>query len=142
GFEVGKEDGIFGARTSDAVAEFQLNVGEPPDGIVGPGTLAALERLRPAVAGPSRAVVREAEDVSRLERSLAGSRSAEPNPPSSAVGTSAPRPAIALSRPTRSARTCACPSTSTRATRAPRAPRASTTGPRPPTRPPAGCSPS
>src|SRR5581483_6217747 len=74
GFEVGKEDGIFGARTSDAVAEFQLNVGEPPDGIVGPGTLAALERLRPAVAGPSRAVVREAEDVSRLERSLAGSR--------------------------------------------------------------------
>ena len=35
GFEVGKEDGIFGRRTQAAVVDFQRNVGEGADGIVG-----------------------------------------------------------------------------------------------------------
>lgn len=76
GFDAGRKDGIFGPRTSDAVIEFQRNVGESPDGIVGPGTIEALERLRPSVGGPSRAVVREAEDVRRIEEehTLVGSR--------------------------------------------------------------------
>lgn len=73
GFDVGKEDGIFGGQTHVAVAEFQRNVGEKTDGIVGPGTVDALERLRPTVEGPSRAVVREAEDVRSMQRSLLGS---------------------------------------------------------------------
>jgi N-acetylmuramoyl-L-alanine amidase len=70
GFDVGKEDGIFGQATQDAVAEFQTNVGEQPDGIVGPGSIDALERIRPAAEGPSRAVVREAESIRNLHRSL------------------------------------------------------------------------
>ncbi|MEW6059608.1 MAG: N-acetylmuramoyl-L-alanine amidase [Actinomycetota bacterium] len=74
GFDVGKEDGIFGQGTHDAVAEFQMNVGEQPDGIVGPGSVNALERIRLAANGPSRAVVRETEDIRQLHRSLSGSR--------------------------------------------------------------------
>jgi N-acetylmuramoyl-L-alanine amidase len=76
GFDAGREDGIFGARTGDALVEFQRNVGEQGDGILGPGTIESIERLRPAVAGPSRAVVREAEDVRRIEeeQTLVGSR--------------------------------------------------------------------
>ena len=61
GFDAGKEDGSFGARTDRAVREFQRNVGEDPDGIVGNETLTVLERMRPSESGPSRAVVRETE---------------------------------------------------------------------------------
>jgi N-acetylmuramoyl-L-alanine amidase len=68
GFDAGREDGIFGPRTAAAVAEFQHNVGSASDGIVGPDTIGSIERLRPAVEGPSRAVVREAEDVRRIEK--------------------------------------------------------------------------
>ena len=76
GFDAGREDGIFGARTEGAIVEFQRNVGENADGIVGPGTTQAIDRFRPAVEGPSRAVVREKEDVRRIEeeQTLAGSR--------------------------------------------------------------------
>jgi N-acetylmuramoyl-L-alanine amidase len=75
GFDAGREDGIFGSRTAAAVAEFQHNVGSTPDGIVGPDTIGSIERLRPAVGGPSRAMVREAEDVRRIgeEQTLVGS---------------------------------------------------------------------
>ena len=75
GFDAGREDGIFGSRTATAVAEFQHNVGSSPDGIVGPDTIGSIERLRPAVEGPSRAMVREAEDVRRIEeeQTLVGS---------------------------------------------------------------------
>jgi N-acetylmuramoyl-L-alanine amidase len=59
GFDVGKEDGIFGPRTHAAVLDFQRNTGAEADGIVGLGTVRALAGLRPAVPGPSRAVVRE-----------------------------------------------------------------------------------
>lgn len=59
GFDVGKEDGIFGPRTHAAVLDFQRNTGAEADGIVGLGTVRALAGLRPSVPGPSRAVVRE-----------------------------------------------------------------------------------
>lgn len=72
GFDAGREDGILGEVTDRAVREFQRNVGRAQDGIVGPETHAALERLRPSLEGPGRAVVREAEDVSRLRATLAG----------------------------------------------------------------------
>ena len=72
GFDAGKEDGGFGPRTDRAVREFQRNVGEEPDGIVGIETLATLERMRPPAQGPSRAVVREAESVRAMQSSLDG----------------------------------------------------------------------
>lgn len=74
GFDAGREDGILGERTDRAVREFQRNVGREPDGIVGPETVQAVERLRPPVDGPSRAVVREEEAVSRMNSSVQGAR--------------------------------------------------------------------
>lgn len=46
GFACGAPDGIFGAYTERAVGEFQSNVGLPHDGIAGPETVRAIERLR------------------------------------------------------------------------------------------------
>lgn len=63
GFDPGREDGIFGERTAQAVREFQRNVGLSPDGIVGATTLQALGRLRPPGPGPGRTAVREEESV-------------------------------------------------------------------------------
>lgn len=61
GFDVGKEDGLYGPTTDRALREFQRNVGDDDDGIVGPHTLLTLERMRPQ--GMSRAVVRELETI-------------------------------------------------------------------------------
>lgn len=72
GFDAGKEDGLFGPRTDQAVREFQRNVAQPPDGLVGPATVTALERLRPTLSGPSRAVVREEESLRHIGSGLAG----------------------------------------------------------------------
>jgi N-acetylmuramoyl-L-alanine amidase len=73
GFDTGREDGIFGERADLAVRDFQRNVGLVPDGIVGPVTLDALMRLRPVGPGPGRAMVREAEVISRMSATLDGS---------------------------------------------------------------------
>lgn len=73
GFDVGKEDGIFGARTAQAVREFQRNVGAKDDGIVGLDTVRTLERMRPALEGPGRALVREGETARSMGASLPGS---------------------------------------------------------------------
>jgi len=45
GFDTGRVDGIFGDRTSRALAEFQRNAGLPVDGIAGVVTLGELIRL-------------------------------------------------------------------------------------------------
>lgn len=45
GFACGEPDGIFGAYTERAVGEFQANVGLRVDGIAGPETIRAIERL-------------------------------------------------------------------------------------------------
>jgi N-acetylmuramoyl-L-alanine amidase len=73
GFDAGRQDGIFGSRTARAVREYQRNVAAKDDGIVGLDTVRSLERMRPTLEGPSRAVVREAEAASRMGESLAGS---------------------------------------------------------------------
>jgi N-acetylmuramoyl-L-alanine amidase len=63
GFDSGKEDGFYGPRTDAALRLFQRNVGDEPDGIVGPHTLSVLRRMRPLEAVPSRALVREREEL-------------------------------------------------------------------------------
>jgi N-acetylmuramoyl-L-alanine amidase len=72
GFDAGKEDGIFGRRTDEGVREFQRNLGDRVDGIVGLDTVRSLERMRPAVGGPGLAVVREEEAVRSMGASLEG----------------------------------------------------------------------
>ena len=63
GFDSGKEDGFHGPRTDGALRVFQRNVGDESDGIVGPHTLSVLRRMRPLDAVPSRALVREREEL-------------------------------------------------------------------------------
>jgi N-acetylmuramoyl-L-alanine amidase len=63
GFDAGKEDGLYGPGTDAALRQFQRNVGDEPDGIVGPHTLSILRRMRPSESGPSRALVREREQL-------------------------------------------------------------------------------
>ncbi|HEX7246628.1 MAG TPA: peptidoglycan-binding protein [Actinomycetota bacterium] len=70
GFDAGREDGMFGVTTDRALREFQRNVGDEPDGIAGPQTIETLERMRPIEAGPSRAVVREAEELRGVQRTI------------------------------------------------------------------------
>lgn len=71
GFDPGREDGIFGRQTEEAVRDFQRNVGLTSDGIVGSTSLQALERLRASVPGPGRTTIRETEGL-RLAGSLEG----------------------------------------------------------------------
>lgn len=70
GFDAGREDGLFGAGTDRAMREFQRNVGDGPDGIVGPHTIETLERMRPLESAPSRAMVREAEELRSTRPSI------------------------------------------------------------------------
>lgn len=72
GFDAGREDGLFGPLTDQAVREFQRNVGDEADGIVGNETLAALGRVRPSDSAPSRAIVREAESLRSMRSSIEG----------------------------------------------------------------------
>ena len=72
GFDAGREDGLFGPNTDRAIREFQRNVGEERDGIVGLHTIATLERMRPDETRPSRAMVRESEELQQLRASGRG----------------------------------------------------------------------
>jgi N-acetylmuramoyl-L-alanine amidase len=72
GFDAGREDGMYGVNTDRAMREFQRNVGEDPDGIVGLHVIAVLERMRPLESGPSRALVREAEEMRHSRTSFDG----------------------------------------------------------------------
>jgi len=72
GFDAGREDGILGKQTAEALREFQRNAGVAVDSIAGPATIAALDRLG-APGSCSIAAVRERESL-RYGRALAGSR--------------------------------------------------------------------
>lgn len=72
GFDPGRCDGIFGAATAAALREFQRGVGLPPDGTVGPSTLAALDRLTRTVTGGSPSARREEERLRLAGASLRG----------------------------------------------------------------------
>lgn len=73
GFDAGREDGIFGPDTLRALLEFQRNAGLSGDGICGPASVAAIERLS-HFAGGSVAAVRERESLRVADRQLAGRR--------------------------------------------------------------------
>ncbi len=72
GFDAGREDGMFGEKTDRAMREFQRNVGEEPDGIVGLHAIDVLRRMRPLEHVPSRALVREAEELRQMRTSIRG----------------------------------------------------------------------
>jgi N-acetylmuramoyl-L-alanine amidase len=78
GFDAGREDGILGDDSAGALIEFQRNVGITADGICGPETTAALDRLnRPPLEGLAEgevASVREREALRRGEHKLSGKR--------------------------------------------------------------------
>jgi N-acetylmuramoyl-L-alanine amidase len=63
GFDPGKQDGMYGPQTDTAVRDFQRNVGEQPDGVVGLHTLAVLDRMRPLEDVLGRGLVRETEQL-------------------------------------------------------------------------------
>ncbi|MGH2630870.1 MAG: N-acetylmuramoyl-L-alanine amidase [Actinomycetota bacterium] len=72
GFDAGREDGMFGPTTDRALREFQRNVGDEPDGIVGLHTISTLDRMRPLESAPSRALVREEEELLAPRASIVG----------------------------------------------------------------------
>ena len=75
GFDTGYDDGVYGQQTFDAVREFQLNVGLPPDGITGPDTVDQVRRLHRQHQEAPAYAVREREELRRPPRmSLAGAR--------------------------------------------------------------------
>lgn len=59
GFAPGRVDGRFGRDTEAAVREFQRNVGVVPDGICGPSTFKAFDRLSRHVTGGRPDALRE-----------------------------------------------------------------------------------
>ncbi len=65
GFDPGRVDGIYGARTRDAVREFQINVCLPDDGIVGRSTVEELMR----VFGRSREHIHGVRELELLRHS-------------------------------------------------------------------------
>lgn len=72
GFDCGKADGIFAARTETAVREFQRNVGLVVDGTCGPATYRALQLLARTVVGGQPNALREYERLHRAGPTLAG----------------------------------------------------------------------
>lgn len=72
GFDVGRVDGVFGPRTSEALREFQRNVGVPADGTCGPGTFKAIDRLRPIVTGGHPETLRAMETLRQAGKRLPG----------------------------------------------------------------------
>lgn len=85
GFDCGRVDGILGPQSVHALTDFQTNYGLEPDGICGPETLRALDRvIGHGGDGPGIVAVREYEEL--LRRDFFG-----------AVGTS-PRVVIATLR--------------------------------------------
>jgi N-acetylmuramoyl-L-alanine amidase len=71
GFDAGRVDGIFGAETERALAEFQRNAGLPTDGIAGRATIGELCRLGTmADQRDPVAVVRERERLRQAPRAL------------------------------------------------------------------------
>jgi N-acetylmuramoyl-L-alanine amidase len=71
GFDSGRPDGIFGPRTDGALREFQLSVGEQPDGTCGPATFRAFDRLVRTISGGNAADLRDRLTLAALRTGIA-----------------------------------------------------------------------
>lgn len=72
GFDPGRVDGIFGPDTDHALKDLQRNLGIPADGLCGPVTFRALDRLSRTVVGGEPHHIREAERLHRSGPGLPG----------------------------------------------------------------------
>jgi len=72
GYDTGRADSVYGARTARAVAQFQREVGLTPDGSCGPQTMKALRRLGRKVVGGRPQWLREAEAFRQAGTNLVG----------------------------------------------------------------------
>lgn len=72
GYDVGRADGIYGARTAKSLAQFQREVGLSADGSCGPQTMKALRRLGRKVVGGRPQWLREAEQFRQAGPNLIG----------------------------------------------------------------------
>lgn len=72
GYDTGRPDAIYGARTARAVAQFQREMGLSPDGSCGPQTMKALRRLGRKVVGGRPQWLREAEAFRQSGPNLVG----------------------------------------------------------------------
>lgn len=72
GFDAGRADGVFGPRTTSALASLQREYGLVSDGTCGPATLRALRQLGRKVTGGRPTVLREAEALHRSGAALPG----------------------------------------------------------------------
>jgi N-acetylmuramoyl-L-alanine amidase len=72
GFDPGRIDGIFGADTERGLQELQRNLGLPADGLCGPVTFRALDRLSRTVVGGEPHRIREAERLHHRGPGLTG----------------------------------------------------------------------
>ncbi len=74
GFHAERVDGIFGPRTAGALVDFQRNSGLTADGICGPATVSALDRLGPRTPASVKGGVVERERLRAAPRKLHGRR--------------------------------------------------------------------
>ncbi|GAA1850081.1 N-acetylmuramoyl-L-alanine amidase [Asanoa iriomotensis] len=72
GYDVGRADSVYGARTARAVAQFQREVGLAPDGACGPQTMHALRRLGRKVTGGRPQWLRESDAFRHSGPNLVG----------------------------------------------------------------------
>jgi N-acetylmuramoyl-L-alanine amidase len=74
GYDLGRADGVYGAYTARAVAQFQREVGLAPDGSCGPATVNALRRLGRKVVGGRPQLLRETAAFHASGPALVGKR--------------------------------------------------------------------
>jgi N-acetylmuramoyl-L-alanine amidase len=72
GFNAGRADGIFGRQTDTALREFQRGVGTTVDGLCGPETFMAFDRLVRTVSGGDASVLRDHVELVELQTGIAG----------------------------------------------------------------------
>lgn len=74
GYDTGRADGLFGAKTETALRAFQRDYGLSPDGTFGPATMRALRQLGRRVVGGRPQFLREAAAVAISGPNLLGKR--------------------------------------------------------------------
>ncbi|HET6502136.1 MAG TPA: N-acetylmuramoyl-L-alanine amidase [Amycolatopsis sp.] len=74
GYDAGRPDGLFGARTEQALRNFQRDYGLVVDGICGSATVRALRQLSPRARGGRPVFLREQEQVRQAGPRLRGKR--------------------------------------------------------------------